>query len=81
MKGTADVVIIGAGVIGCGTAYHLAQMDKKDVVVVEMDQAGSGSSGKSASMLSLQYCEERIKETSPHQLEDLLKFLDGSSII
>ena len=60
MQSTADVVIIGAGVIGCSTAYHLAQLGITDVAVVEMDQVGSGSSGKSASMLSLQYCEDEL---------------------
>lgn len=58
MQDTADVVIIGAGVIGCSTAYHLARMGVTDVVVVEMDQVGAGSSGKSASMLSLQFCTD-----------------------
>jgi sarcosine oxidase subunit beta len=57
---TADVVIIGAGVIGCSTAYHLARMGITDVVVVEMDQVGAGSSGKSASMLSLQFCVSEL---------------------
>ena len=54
LPSTADVVIIGAGVIGCSTAYHLARMGVTDVLVVEMDRIGSGSSSKSASMLSLQ---------------------------
>ena len=60
MQATADVVIIGAGVIGCSTAYHLARAGVTDVVVVEMDQVGSGSSGKSASMLSLQYGADEL---------------------
>ncbi len=60
MQATADVVIIGAGVIGCSTAYHLARMGITDVAVVEMDQAGSGSSSKSASMLSLQFCPDEL---------------------
>jgi sarcosine oxidase subunit beta len=60
MQSTADVVIIGAGVIGCSTAYHLAQIGLTDVAVLEMDQVGSGSSGKSASMLSLQYCKDDL---------------------
>jgi len=60
MQATADVVIIGAGVIGCSTAYHLARMGITDVVVVEMDQVGAGSSGKSASMLSLQFCTDEL---------------------
>ncbi len=60
MKNTADVVIIGSGVIGCSTAYHLAGMGITDVAIVEMDQVGSGSSGKSASMLSLQFCHDAL---------------------
>ena len=53
-------MIIGAGAIGCSTAYHLAQMGITDVVVIEMDQVGSGSSGKSASMLTLQFCQDEL---------------------
>jgi sarcosine oxidase, subunit beta len=60
MSLTADVVIIGAGVIGCSTAYHLARMGIKDVVVVEMGEVGGGSSGKSASMLSLQFSYDEL---------------------
>ncbi len=60
MQTTADVVIIGAGVIGCSTAYHLASKGIKDIVVVEMDQVGGGSSGQSASMLSLQFCTNEL---------------------
>jgi len=55
MKNTADVVIIGAGVIGCSSAYHLAKMGITDVAILEMEQVGAGSSSKSASMLSLQF--------------------------
>jgi sarcosine oxidase subunit beta len=55
LKPTADVVIIGAGVIGCSTAYHLAKIGFTDVAVVEMEQVGAGSSSKSASMLSMQF--------------------------
>ena len=57
MQATADVVIVGAGVIGCSTASHLARMGIADVAVLEMDQAGSGSCSKSASLLSLQLCQ------------------------
>ena len=54
MQAIADVVIVGAGVIGCSTAYHLARAGITDVTVLEMDSVGSGTSSKSASMLSLQ---------------------------
>lgn len=35
MRERADLVIIGAGIVGTSTAYHLAQMGWRDVVVVE----------------------------------------------
>ena len=60
MQATTDVVIIGAGVIGCSTAYHLARMGITDVTIVEMDQVGSGSSSKSAAMLSLQFRPDEL---------------------
>ncbi|HSN73560.1 MAG TPA: FAD-dependent oxidoreductase [Anaerolineae bacterium] len=53
MHQSADIVIIGAGVIGCSTAYHLARLGVANTVIVEMGQPGSGSSSQSASMLSL----------------------------
>lgn len=60
MQQSADVVIIGAGVIGASTAYHLAQQGVTDVVIVEMGQPGSGSTSKSASMLSLQFSADEL---------------------
>lgn len=60
MQETADVVIVGAGVIGCSTAYHLAHAGVGDVVVLEKDQVGGGSSSKSAAMLSLQFCQSEL---------------------
>ena len=35
MKTHASVVIIGAGIVGCSTAYHLAKLGWKNIVVVE----------------------------------------------
>lgn len=48
---TADVVIIGGGIQGTSTAYHLAKKGITKVALVEMDMVGSGSSSKSAAML------------------------------
>lgn len=46
MTKIADVIIIGAGVIGCSIAYHLAKMGCNDVVVLEKNYIGSGSTEK-----------------------------------
>jgi sarcosine oxidase subunit beta len=43
----ADVVIIGGGVVGCSVAFHLAEAGV-DVLLVERDTYGAGSSSKAA---------------------------------
>ncbi|TVP67533.1 MAG: FAD-dependent oxidoreductase [Leptolyngbya sp. LCM1.Bin17] len=35
MQSTASLVVIGAGIVGCSTTYHLAKLGWKDIVVVE----------------------------------------------
>jgi glycine/D-amino acid oxidase-like deaminating enzyme len=35
MKTNATLVVIGAGIVGCSTTYHLAKQGWKDIVVVE----------------------------------------------
>src|SRR5262245_61403875 len=44
----AQAVIIGAGVLGASTAYHLARLGMTDVVVVEKHKIGSGTTWHSA---------------------------------
>jgi sarcosine oxidase subunit beta len=43
---TADVVIIGGGVVGCATAYELARLGVKQVVLVEREYLASGATGR-----------------------------------
>ncbi len=57
MTDTADLVIIGGGVIGVSTAFHLAEAGYSNVIVLEADQLGSGSTSKSAGGLRLQYSD------------------------
>ena len=72
---TADLVIIGAGAIGCSTAWHLAQAGITNIVVVEMGQVGSGSSSKSASMLSLQFGrDETMARLAQHAYARYMRF-------
>jgi glycine cleavage system aminomethyltransferase T/glycine/D-amino acid oxidase-like deaminating enzyme len=35
MRDRAQVVIIGAGIVGCSAAYHLATLGRRDIVVLE----------------------------------------------
>ena len=52
---TAEVVIVGGGIIGCATAYHLARRGCTDVVVLERDTVGSGSTSKAAGGIRTQF--------------------------
>ena len=52
-----DVAIIGGGVHGCSTAYHLAKKGFK-VALFERDYISSGGSGRSAAGIRLQFGTE-----------------------
>jgi sarcosine oxidase, subunit beta len=51
----ADIVVIGAGAIGAGIAYHLSRRGARDVVVLERDVVGAGSTSKAAGGIRVQF--------------------------
>jgi sarcosine oxidase subunit beta len=55
---SAEVVIVGGGVMGASTAYHLAELDITDVVLVERDTLASGSTSKAAGGIRTQFADE-----------------------
>jgi dimethylglycine dehydrogenase len=48
VKTTAQVVVIGGGVVGCSVLYHLTKKGWKDVMLLERDQLTSGSTWHAA---------------------------------
>jgi sarcosine oxidase subunit beta len=58
LPGTASVVIIGGGVVGCSIAYHLAGRGVRDVVVLERETVGSGTTSKAAGGIRAQFPTE-----------------------
>lgn len=47
----AKVVIIGGGVIGCSTAYHLGKYGWKDIVILEKNQLTAGTTWHAAGLV------------------------------
>ena len=55
---TASVVVIGGGAVGCSIAYHLARRGVRDVVVLERETVGSGTTSKAAGGIRAQFGTE-----------------------
>ena len=55
MEKTADIVIIGGGIIGISIAYYLGKIGAKNVVLFEQDLIGEGSTGRCAGGIRRQW--------------------------
>jgi sarcosine oxidase subunit beta len=55
---TAEIVIVGGGVIGLSIAYHLARLGLDDIVVVERGYLAEGASGRNGGGVRQQWSTE-----------------------
>ncbi len=56
---TADIVIIGGGVMGASAAYHLAKCGMKNIVLLEKEEFfGTGATGRCAGGVRYQFSTE-----------------------
>ena len=55
MKTTADVVVIGGGVIGTSILFNLGRLGVTDTLLLEKDVLGSGSTGRSQAICRMHY--------------------------
>jgi sarcosine oxidase subunit beta len=59
LPGTADVVIVGAGIGGLGAARELAARGVRNIAVLERDYAGAGATGRNVARIRrMQLTEE-----------------------
>lgn len=66
---SAEAVIIGAGIMGCSIAYHLAERGFTDVVVLERDYIGRGATADAAGGIRLQFSTPANIELSRISME------------
>lgn len=71
---SAEVVIIGAGVMGASIAYHLAKHGVHDITLVERDTPGSGSTSKAAGGVRSQFSDEVNIALATRSLDVLRNF-------
>lgn len=69
MTRTADIVVIGAGVVGAASAWRLAERGLK-VVVLEQASPASGSTGKSAAGVRTQFLTETNILLAHHSIQE-----------
>ena len=70
MTETADVVIIGSGIVGSSVAYHLAEQGCNNVLVIEREaHQGKGSTGKSMGGVRAQFSTPVNIQMSRYSIE------------
>jgi sarcosine oxidase subunit beta len=52
---TADIVIVGAGVMGASIAFHLAKRKAGKIAILDKDHVGRGGSGRSSALIRMHY--------------------------
>ncbi|MBN9234999.1 MULTISPECIES: GcvT family protein [Phyllobacteriaceae] len=74
----AQIVVIGGGIIGCSTAYHLARDHKADVVLLEQGSITSGSTWHAAGLVGQLRSSASITRVLKYSV-DLYKGLEAET--
>jgi sarcosine oxidase subunit beta len=75
-----DVVVVGAGVIGASTAYHLARNGVRVIVVDSFDGPAEGSTGRSFASIRAQWADPLNIEMSWRSIQAYRAFPDEHGI-
>jgi sarcosine oxidase subunit beta len=76
---TADVVIVGGGIVGSSIAYHLTEAGCKNVLVIEREtRQGLGSTGKSMGGVRAQFATDVNIRMSLYSIPFLAQFEEAT---
>lgn len=65
----AQIIVIGGGIIGCSTAYHLARDHKADVILLEQNRLTSGSTWHAAGLVGQLRSSASITQVLKYSVE------------
>ncbi len=65
----AEIVVIGGGIAGCSTAYHLALMGKKDVLLLEQGTLTCGTTWHAAGLVGQMRPNRNMTRMSKYGIE------------
>ncbi|WP_119272394.1 GcvT family protein [Taklimakanibacter deserti] len=65
----AGTIVIGGGIIGCSTAYHLARDHKADVILIEQNKLTSGSTWHAAGLVGQLRSSASITQVLKYSVE------------
>lgn len=80
MASTADILIIGGGVMGASIAYHLAKHGGKRVVLLERQAICTGTTGHSGAIVRQHYSNDftiRMAKASLHVFQNFDEMVGG----
>src|SRR5213082_3831223 len=80
MAQTADILIIGGGVMGTSIAYHLAKQGGSRVVLLEREAICNGTTGRSGAIVRQHYSNDftiRMAKESLHVFEHFADLVGG----
>ncbi|ODN72275.1 4-methylaminobutanoate oxidase (formaldehyde-forming) [Methylobrevis pamukkalensis] len=69
LPAAAEVVVIGGGIVGCSTAYHLARDHKADVLLIEKGRLTGGSTWHAAGLVGQLRTSASITRLLKHSVE------------
>ena len=67
--GSANVIVIGGGIVGCSIAYHLTQLGVSDVLLLERKKLTSGTTWHAAGLVAQLRASQNMTRLSRYSTE------------
>ncbi len=65
----AEIIIVGGGIVGCSTAYHLAKLGKRDVLLLEQGKLTCGTTWHAAGLIGQMRPNRNMTSMSKYGIE------------